>query len=125
MANPSLSPVIPGAVSQLEPLETVDPEPALKKPRVGHTADTEKATPRLTTKEKSIIASIAAGDTHQEIARALAVSEDMLESELAGLYRKLSVANELELILFAIYHQLIGTIELRTDESDRATSTQA
>jgi len=120
MANPALSPVIARATTQIESLDSIDPEPASKKPRAGHSVDPETAAKGLTTEAKSLIASIAAGESHEEMAAARAISEQALASEIAQLCRKMSVANEFELILFSLAKHLLDAAETHTEAGSQA-----
>lgn len=57
--------------------------------------------------EKLAIALNLAGYSHQESAEQLGVSPQELRLQLEGICNKLRVSNQFELLLFAIYHQLI------------------
>ena len=62
---------------------------------------------QLTPFERRIIALTVAGYSRAESAKRVGVSVPLFKSHLSRICGKLSVANPLELILFALYHQLI------------------
>jgi hypothetical protein len=61
----------------------------------------------LTRLEKQAIAFSVAGYSHQESMEWLGISQQDLCLQLEGISRKLCVSNQFELLLFAVYHQLI------------------
>jgi DNA-binding CsgD family transcriptional regulator len=61
--------------------------------------------------EKRIIELVAQGNSNQEIAQELILSEHVVDRLLRGIVRKLGVADRLELILYAIVHGLSGHAE--------------
>jgi DNA-binding CsgD family transcriptional regulator len=61
----------------------------------------------LTPFEKQAIALSVAGYTHQESMEWLGISQQDLRLQLEGVSSKLRVSNQFELLLFAVYHQLI------------------
>ena len=60
--------------------------------------------------ERQLIALIAAGYTSGESTRRLGISAQALRQHLMDIFDKLQVSNHLELVLFAIYHQLIDVV---------------
>jgi len=62
--------------------------------------------------ELQVIALVAAGFTRKESARRIGVSEYTFQQQLKNLLGKLRVSNPLELVLFALNHQLIGKIRI-------------
>jgi DNA-binding NarL/FixJ family response regulator len=60
--------------------------------------------------ELQVIALVAAGSMRKESARRIGVSEHTFQQQLTNLLDKLRVANRLELVFFAAYHQLIGEV---------------
>jgi DNA-binding CsgD family transcriptional regulator len=69
---------------------------------------------RLLRLEKLIIALAVDRYSTKETAERVGIDEPALGVRLASIYRKLHVSNQFELILFAVFHQLI-------DASDRTT----
>ena len=63
--------------------------------------------------ERKVNDLVAAGYTSKESAQWLGVSEIAFKSHLATILAKLSVANLFELLLFALYHQLVGETPVR------------
>jgi two-component system, NarL family, nitrate/nitrite response regulator NarL len=61
----------------------------------------------LTSREKQVIALIAAGYTNKDLARKLDISEHTVKHHLTNIFDKLGVSNRLELVLYAIDHQLV------------------
>jgi DNA-binding CsgD family transcriptional regulator len=59
--------------------------------------------------EKQIIALAVAGYSSSESAKIIGISEPAIRLHLTGICEKVRVSNQLELILFALYHQLIDT----------------
>lgn len=64
---------------------------------------------RLTPLERRIVALSVAGYSRQQCAKRVGVSAPALKLHLSGIYDKLRVSNPLEMILFALYHQLIDS----------------
>ncbi len=60
----------------------------------------------LTSREKEVIALIVAGYTNKDLARKLNISEHTAKHHLTNVFDKLGVSNRLELVLFAVDHQL-------------------
>ena len=65
----------------------------------------------LTPLEEVAIALNVAGYSHRESAEQLGVSRQELRLQLEGICNKLRVSNQFELLLFALYHQLVDTSE--------------
>jgi DNA-binding CsgD family transcriptional regulator len=63
----------------------------------------------LTPLEKQAIALNLAGYSHQESTERLGISQQDLRLQLEGICNKLRVSNQFELLLFALYHQLVDT----------------
>jgi len=61
----------------------------------------------LTARELQVIALIVAGYTNKDLARKLGISEHTGKHHLTNIFDKLGVSNRLELVLFAINHQLV------------------
>jgi DNA-binding CsgD family transcriptional regulator len=59
--------------------------------------------------EKQIIALTVDGYSTKETAERIGINEAALGVQLTSIYRKLHVSNQFELILFAVYHQLIDS----------------
>jgi DNA-binding CsgD family transcriptional regulator len=59
--------------------------------------------------EKQIIALTVDGYSTREMAERIGIGEPALGVQLTSIYQKLHVSNQFELILFAVYHQLIDT----------------
>ena len=57
--------------------------------------------------EKQIIALTVHGNSIEETADRIGISEPALGVQLTSIYQKLHVSNQFELILFAVYYQLI------------------
>jgi DNA-binding NarL/FixJ family response regulator len=62
----------------------------------------------LTEFEKQLIRLIATGRSKREMAKTLRVSESAVRLYVVDICDKLSVANELELILLALHYQLLA-----------------
>jgi DNA-binding NarL/FixJ family response regulator len=61
----------------------------------------------LTSRELQVVALIVAGYTNKDLARKLGISEHTAKHHLTNIFDKLGVSNRLELVLFAMNHQLI------------------
>lgn len=66
----------------------------------------------LTRLERQSIALIVSGHSREEMARGLGIGEPVLRLHIARICDKLSVSNEFELILFALYHELIDNTQV-------------
>jgi len=62
----------------------------------------------LTAREMQVIPLIAAGYTNKDLAQKLGITEHTAKHHLTNIFDKLGVSNRLELVLFAINHQLIN-----------------
>lgn len=62
----------------------------------------------LTTRELEIVSALAEGETNRDIARRLSVSEETVKHHLTNIFNKVGVSQRLELVLFAIKHNLIN-----------------
>jgi len=62
----------------------------------------------LTSDEFQIIALITSGYTNREIACQLCFSEGEIHKRTVRIFEKLGVANELELVLFALSHRVLN-----------------
>jgi DNA-binding CsgD family transcriptional regulator len=62
--------------------------------------------------EKQVIALALAGYSTEEIAKRIGTSEPALRHHLTNIHDKLRVSNQFELMLFALYYQLIDTYEV-------------
>jgi two-component system, NarL family, nitrate/nitrite response regulator NarL len=63
----------------------------------------------LTPREMEVIALIVAGYTNRDLAQKLNISEHTAKHHLTNIFDKLGVSNRLELVLYAIDHQLVDT----------------
>jgi two-component system nitrate/nitrite response regulator NarL len=61
----------------------------------------------LTPREREVVGLIVAGYTNKDLAQKLSISEQTVKHHLTNIFDKLGVSNRLELVLFAIDHQLI------------------
>jgi DNA-binding CsgD family transcriptional regulator len=75
---------------------------------------------RLLRLEKLIIACAVDGYSTKETAERIGIDEPELKVQLTSIYRKLQVANQFELILFAVFHQLIDTGDRTLPSPERA-----
>jgi two-component system nitrate/nitrite response regulator NarL len=62
----------------------------------------------VTPREMQVIALIVAGYTNRDLAQKLNISEHTAKHHLTNIFDKLGVSNRLELVLYAIDHQLIN-----------------
>jgi len=62
---------------------------------------------KLTARELEVIETIVAGYTNKEIAQKFAISEQTVKHHLTNIFDKAGVSNRLELVLFAVHHQII------------------
>jgi two-component system, NarL family, nitrate/nitrite response regulator NarL len=63
----------------------------------------------LTPRELEVIAAIVAGYTNKDVARKFSISEQTVKHHLTNIFNKLGVSNRLELVLFAVEHELTKT----------------
>lgn len=66
----------------------------------------------LTPLEKQVIALALAGFSSKETAQRIGVSDLQIRKLLRDITAKLGVSNQLELVLFALHHQLITPIQI-------------
>ena len=81
----------------------------LTRPVAPPKADPEAARlATLTAREHKIIASVVAGNgaLNRSLAESLFISEHTLRNHLVSIYKKLGVANRLELYVYAVKHHL-------------------
>ena len=62
--------------------------------------------------EKQVIALSVAGYSSNESAKRIGISEPAMRLHLTSICDKLQVSNQIELVLFAIYHQVIDTYDI-------------
>src|SRR5271157_479047 len=62
---------------------------------------------KLTARELEVIETIVAGYTNKDIAQKFSISEQTVKHHLSNIFNKLGVSNRLELVLFAVHHQII------------------
>lgn len=79
------------AVREMNPVQT----PASTKQDFG-----------LTSREREVIALVGAGYTNKDLGKKLGISENTAKHHLTNIFDKLGVSNRLELVLFAVDHQL-------------------
>lgn len=65
--------------------------------------------------EKQVIALTVDGYSSEQIAKRIGISESVLELHVTSIYDKLRVSNQFELILFAVYYQLIDSYDPSSD----------
>jgi two-component system, NarL family, nitrate/nitrite response regulator NarL len=63
----------------------------------------------LTRRELEIISAVVAGYTNKDTAEKFSISEHTVKNHLTNIFDKLGLSNRLELVLFAIEHQLTGS----------------
>jgi DNA-binding NarL/FixJ family response regulator len=73
----------------------------------------------LTRRETEIIALIEGGYTNKDIAKKLALSEQIVKHHLINIFDKLGVSNRFELVLFSIDHHLTSDFQTSPDELSR------
>lgn len=61
----------------------------------------------LTAREREVIALIGAGYTNKRLAQELGISENTAKHHITNIFDKLGVSSRLELVLFAVEHQLV------------------
>lgn len=74
--------------------------------RMARTRDAEPATPSLTDRETEVLRHVAKGLTAKQIAERLSLSHRTVENHVQATFRKLQVANRVELARYAIEHGL-------------------
>jgi DNA-binding NarL/FixJ family response regulator len=77
----------------------------------GTSANSRPASPiktdRLTERERDVVALICEGLTNKQIAERMVLSETTVRHHLTSIFDKLSVANRLELVIYAFQHELV------------------
>jgi two-component system, NarL family, nitrate/nitrite response regulator NarL len=73
---------------------------ASRRPR-GEGTESKGSEPRITAREKEILALVADGNSNREIARSLGLSEGTVKIHLNNMFRKLGVGNRTELAALA------------------------
>jgi two-component system, NarL family, nitrate/nitrite response regulator NarL len=71
---------------------------------------TKRKTLGLTPRELQVIATVVAGYTNKDVAKKLKIREQTVKHHLGNIFRKLDVSNRLELVLFALAHQLADAL---------------
>jgi two-component system nitrate/nitrite response regulator NarL len=61
----------------------------------------------LTARELDIVSALVADCVNKEIAKRFAISEKTVKHHLTNIFDKLGVSNRLELVMFALHHQLV------------------
>ena len=61
----------------------------------------------LTPREQEVIAAVVAGYTDKDIAQKFSISQHTVKHHVTNVFDKLGVCNRLELVLFAVEHQLV------------------
>jgi DNA-binding NarL/FixJ family response regulator len=74
--------------------------------RMANTPDAGPATPSLTERETEVLRHVAKGLTAKQIAERLSLSHRTVENHVQATFRKLQVANRVELARYAIEHGL-------------------
>jgi DNA-binding NarL/FixJ family response regulator len=65
---------------------------------------------RLTPKELQVVALISEGRKNKEIANQLGTKEQVIKNYLRSIYGKIGVSDRLELMLFAVRHQVLSEV---------------
>ncbi|OFJ50749.1 response regulator [Mycolicibacterium grossiae] len=74
--------------------------------RIARAPDAGPATPSLTERETEVLRHVAKGLTARQIAERLSISHRTVENHVQATFRKLQVANRVELARYAIEHGL-------------------
>ncbi len=69
--------------------------------------------PRLSEKEKLVIAGVTQGRRNKEIAAEIGTTEQVVKNYLRKIYDKLGVSDRLELALYCVHHRLLDGISLK------------
>jgi DNA-binding NarL/FixJ family response regulator len=67
-----------------------------------------RATIHLTPRERDVLRGIIGGRTNREIANALGLREQAVKNILSTVYEKCHVRNRLELMIYAVRHELLS-----------------
>jgi two-component system nitrate/nitrite response regulator NarL len=65
----------------------------------------------LTARELEIVSALIGGGANKEIARRCGISEKTVKHHLTSIFDKLGLSSRLEVVLFAIHHQLVSLEE--------------
>ena len=66
----------------------------------------EREKPRLSNREREIVALVAQGFKNKEIAERMFISEQTVKNHLHNIFDKLGVSDRLELALYAIHRNI-------------------
>ena len=73
---------------------------------------------KLTPRERDVVAAILDGATDKDVSARIGVTEQTVKNHLSRIFKKLGVANRLELALYAVHHRLFsGTRHPRASPS--------
>jgi DNA-binding NarL/FixJ family response regulator len=78
----------------------------------------------LTPRELEIVQALAAGEVNKAIAKRLSISDQTVKHHLTNIFNKLGVSQRLEVVLFAMKHDLINVAPQRTKERAVVSSLQ-
>jgi DNA-binding NarL/FixJ family response regulator len=81
---------------------------ALRRMKPSYSASGVRRTFGLSSREMEVIALIVAGYTNKDLAHKLRISENTAKHHLTNIFDKLGVSNRLELVLYAVDHELVG-----------------
>jgi DNA-binding NarL/FixJ family response regulator len=81
---------------------------ALRRMKPSHGAAGVRRNFGLSPREMEVIALIVAGYTNKDLARKLGISENTAKHHLTNIFDKLGVSNRLELVLYAVDHDLVA-----------------
>jgi len=81
---------------------------ALRRMKPSHSTSTTGRNLGLSSREMEVIALIVAGYTNKDLARELGISENTAKHHLTNIFDKLGVSNRLELVLYAVDHELVS-----------------
>lgn len=81
---------------------------ALRRTKPSYSANGAKRTLGLSSREMEVIVLIVAGYTNKDLARKLGISENTAKHHLTNIFDKLGVSNRLELVLYAVDHELVS-----------------
>ncbi len=76
--------------------------------------------PRLSDKERMVIAGVTQGLRNKEIAAEIGTTEQVVKNYLRKIYDKLGVSDRLELALYCVHNQLLDGISLKAGEAAAA-----
>lgn len=72
----------------------------------GELGPRERDKPRLSNREREIVALVAQGFKNKEIAERMFISEQTVKNHLHNIFDKLGVSDRLELALYAIHRNI-------------------